>query len=139
MGTQDRYGNLLMLPDDIQQRLRSLPALFAQHGVQLAYLFGSLAKQGSGNDVDLAVLYEGDITELVSEVIELLGTERVDLVDLNVAPTFLCLEIFRTGRLIHKQSTAFENAFELRILNRHLDWEPILRRQYTILKQRHGL
>jgi len=56
MATADKYYKFKALPDDILIRLQQLPQYLAQSDVLLAYLFGSLAQAGKGQDVDLALL-----------------------------------------------------------------------------------
>ena len=63
MGNPERWKWHTPLPQDIEERLKSLDPLFEKGDVQLAYLFGSLAAKGGRaarppGDVDLAVLRE---------------------------------------------------------------------------------
>jgi predicted nucleotidyltransferase len=72
-----------------------------QRRVQLVYLFGSLTEGTTGNDVDLAILTENSPPfSLRNELIAFLGTERLDIVDLNRASPALCFEIIRSGQII---------------------------------------
>jgi len=50
MATADKYYKFKALPDDILTRLQQLPLYLAQSDVLLAYLFGSLAQAGKGQD-----------------------------------------------------------------------------------------
>lgn len=90
MSNPERWTKYKPLPQDIEKRLENLLPLFEKEGVLLAYLFGSLAQKGEKltrprppGDVDLAVLTkEGPAYELQEEIAEVLGTDRLDLVDL---------------------------------------------------------
>ncbi|MEM3485881.1 MAG: nucleotidyltransferase domain-containing protein, partial [Candidatus Methanomethyliaceae archaeon] len=104
----------------------------------LAYLFGS-AIRGNGNDVDIAVLYDGDISELRLEIQEILGTWRVDLVNLKVAPLHICFEIISTGKLVHKVDDETENNFEMLIIKKYQDSEPIRAKYFELLRRNLGI
>ena len=91
MGIAERWKRFAPLPPETESRLERLGPLFEREGVLLAYLFGSLGQGKQGDDVDLAVLVQntpstepsdGAAFRLREPICELLGTERVDLVDL---------------------------------------------------------
>lgn len=134
MSIKERWRRYKELPADLPLRLEILRNFFREKGVKLAYLFGS-ATQGSGNDIDLAVLYDGDFLELRSEIQEILCTWRVDLVNLGVAPLHLSFEIIRTGKLIHKLNDDIENSFEMLTIKKYQDSEPRRKRHFELLKR----
>jgi predicted nucleotidyltransferase len=107
MAIKERWKGFAELPPDIELKLADLPALLQEHGVQLAYLFGSLspAHQGRGsepNDVDLAVWSsDSPVYRLRAPIVKCLGTERVDLVDLRRASPVLRFEILKTGHPLY--------------------------------------
>lgn len=72
---------------DIKDRLAPL---FINDGLNLIILFGSVASGTiqARSDVDIAFLYDRrvDILELTNRVSRLLKTDRVDVVDLRLAP-----------------------------------------------------
>lgn len=138
MSVKERYIGHKSLPYDIQQRLASLPTLFQQEGVKLAYLFGSFAKNKMGQDVDLAVLYSGEISHLRQLLAEHLKTQRIDLVDLKPAPLSFKFAVLRDGKLIYKRNSIDENDFELEVLREYQDIQPIYEAQNEILKRRLG-
>ena len=139
MSIKERYRGFKPLPDDIQQRIKSLSLLLEKEGVLLTYLFGSLAQQNYGEDVDLAVLHKYELDQLRVLLVEHLGTQRIDLVDLKRAPLYLCMSILRKSKLIYRQNVDVENTFEMKVLRAYQDAEPIRKLQHKILKRRLGL
>lgn len=134
MSIKERWKRYKEIPDNLAERIEMLGSFFRQKGVHLAYLFGS-AIRGNGNDVDIAVLYEGDISELRTEIQEILGTWRIDLVNLKVAPLHICFEIISTGKLVHKVDDETENNFEMLIIKKYQDSEPIRAKYFELLKR----
>ncbi len=115
MGVRERYGRQPPLPSDVAHRLEGSAALFRRHPVRLAYLFGSLARGDPGAaDVDLAVLPDEGLSWhlLYAELSETLGTDRLDLLDLRLAPPYLKAEILQSGRCLFARSEAEREAFE---------------------------
>ncbi len=102
----------------------------------MAYFFGSLARGEKGEDVDIALLFDGHLDEIRSLIVEHLGTERVDLVDLKGASPIMKMQIIRTGRLIYRRSIEDENRFEMDVIRKYLDFKPIMRKRFEILKKR---
>jgi len=85
MAIKERWKRFKPLPEDIREKVSNLAPLFEGEGVLLAYLFGSLVR-GEGDDIDLAVLVnKDDLSNLRERIWEALGTQRLDLVNLNVA------------------------------------------------------
>ena len=82
-------------------------------GVDWAVLFGSLARRGSGRDVDLLVMPRGegfDPVDAAVEIAEALGLDAslVDVVDARRAPCPVILEAWRRGIYIHGRALARE-------------------------------
>lgn len=147
MANLERWKRFDDLPDDLRERLERLPALFEERGVRLAYLFGSLAVDaeeaeeagdaGVPGDVDLAILAgECSVHLLRSDLHEALGTQRLDLVDLDRAPPVLRFHVIRDGRLLYARSDESLNRFELDTLHLYRDTAPLRRRQREILRER---
>ncbi|MDW8101162.1 MAG: nucleotidyltransferase domain-containing protein [Anaerolineae bacterium] len=137
MGIAERWKGFQKLPPDIEEALKRLPLLFEKEGVLLAYLFGSLSRGEEGNDVDLAVLIRnGPAFRLREAIIECLGTERVDLVDLRSASPVLRFEIVRTGRPFYVADEKVQERFELDTLHLYRDTGPLRRQQKDYLKRR---
>lgn len=139
MSIKERYRGFKPLPADIQQRIGLLPPLLEKEGVLLTYLFGSLAQRNYGEDVDLAVLHKYELDQLRVLLVEHLGTQRIDLIDLKRAPLYLCMGVLRNGKLIYRQNVDVENSFEMKVLRAYQDAEPIRKLQHEILKRSLGL
>lgn len=137
MSIKQRWHKFKPLPEDITGRLKKLNSLFEPEEVLLAYLFGSLAEKESGEDVDLAVLPAKDnFADLRSKLCEVLGTERLDLVNLKTASPLLRFEVIKSGRLIYKRDDEVENAFEMATMREYKDTAYMRRRQTRILEER---
>lgn len=119
------------MPADIEERLATLgPALARCPGVVFAYLFGSA---GAGrirplSDVDVAVYLDEAIDPLearlaaVRTVTAHLGTDEVDLVVLNRAPTALSGRILATRRILLDRDPFRRHRFESLALRKFLDF-----------------
>ncbi|MGC9105451.1 MAG: nucleotidyltransferase family protein [Thermoprotei archaeon] len=92
---------------DVLDELRSFD--WGKYGLYYAILFGSLAKKGEGNDVDIAVEFKGKVTlerysELWNGLADLLGTEKVDLVVLHEdSSCYLIHEVFNGGLILYME------------------------------------
>ena len=137
MGIAERWKRFRELPADIEQALEQLCPLFEREGVELAYLFGSLSQGRKGDDVDLAILvHDGPAFRLREAIVEYLGTERVDLVDLRDASPALRFEILRTGHPLYAADEEMQRRFELATLRLYRDTHPLRRRQREYLQRR---
>ena len=84
------------LPEDIEQRLPLASEYLRSHPkVVFAYLFGGLARgeRRPLSDVDIAVYLAGTVAtadvklDILGKLIDILGTDEIDLVILNTAST----------------------------------------------------
>lgn len=122
MAIGERWRDRRPLPSDIGERLTRLEGLFRARGVRLAYLFGSLARGGGGDDVDLAVLMgRGSALELFGDLVRVLGTDRVDVVDLWRASPLLRYHVVKSGVVLFRESAEAENDFELAAIRAYRD------------------
>ncbi len=144
MSNPERWTRYRPLPQDIEKRLENLVPIFEEKGVMLAYLFGSLAQKGEKlsrprppGDVDLAILTkEGPAYELFEAIADILGTDRLDLVDLRKASPVLRFEILRSGRPIYISDDSLRERYEMETIHLYRDTEPMRRRQWEALKER---
>jgi len=132
------------LPPDIEARLTTLGAALERcRGVVFAYLFGGAA---SGpikplSDVDVAVYLEEGVDlvegrlEALGAVTEHLGTDEVDLVVLNTAPTALTGRILQTRRVLLDRVPFRRHLFESRTLRQFFDFRIL---EHAILARRFG-
>lgn len=139
MSIAERWKGFRELPSDIEQKLKGLPDLLEREGVSLAYLFGSIAQGRSGQDVDLAIMVEdGPAFRLREDIVEWLGTERIDLVDLRRASPVLRFEIIRTGHPLWAVDEDTLERFELATLQAYRDTHPLRHQQRYYLRRRMG-
>jgi predicted nucleotidyltransferase len=106
--------------------------LSKQEHVRLAYLFGSVAKGEAGklSDVDIAVLLDESLNkkqrfdlqlELISDISELLKTDKIDLVVINEAPLSLKFEIIKANYPLFIRDRTEKIDFEQMVMSRYLD------------------
>lgn len=142
MSVSERWQGMAPLPPDIRQRLKRLPSLFEERGVRLAYLFGSLAEErqapGRAQDVDLALLTVPGLPayHLTDEIGKILGTERLDVVDLGTASPVLRFHIVSRGELLYAADEDVRLEFELETVRQYQDTEWLRRQQTAMLKER---
>lgn len=119
----------------LEKRIATILARSAQ--VRLAYLFGSRVNGvvGTDSDYDIAVLVEDtyDVTELrarlAHELALALGTAKVDLVVLNLAPIELQYVAIAEGRPVYSCSEAVRVEYEARVMSLYGDYLLVLREQ----------
>ena len=130
------------LPPDIQGRLQTLGrALDACPAVVFAYLFGSAATGTLRplSDVDVAVYLDESLDAMDArlEVLGLLtthlGTDEVDLVVLNTAPTALVGRILGARRVIRDAAPFLRHRFESLALRKFLDFRIV---EHRLLSRR---
>ncbi len=115
--------------------------LEAREDVAFAYLFGSMVsgKPAPLSDVDIAVyLTEGDFSEkrleLIGDLSDILGTDRVDLVILNTAPPGLRARAVRSRTVLADRQPFTRHAFESKALRVYMDFSKL---ENSILKRRY--
>lgn len=125
-----RYDTV-MVGEVVQQ----LQAYFAAHpaNVEVAYLFGSIARGSAGDesDVDVAVVPAGPAAgpfaalqlDLESDLERALG-RPVQLVVLDRAPADLVHRVLRDGVLLYERDRRRRIAFEVRARNEYFDLLP---------------
>jgi len=88
--------------------LKKVRKILKRFGVRYAYVFGSVARKGSGRDLDLAVVFEQGahvlkLGRLLEEVADTLGLpdDLVDLVDLDSADQSILKTIIDEGVVVY--------------------------------------
>jgi len=119
------------LPSDIDARLATLgDVLRGCPGLVFAYLFGGAAKGRltPSSDVDVAAFFDGRCEllearlEATRRVTRHLGTDEVDLVVLNIAPTSLLGRILGTRRVLCDGDPFLRHRFESKALREFFDF-----------------
>jgi predicted nucleotidyltransferase len=119
------------LPTEIEHRLATLGAVLEEHpAVRFAYVFGGAGRRDLRplSDVDVAA-YPDDAVDPVPACLDLigvvtkhLGTDEVDLVVLNRAPTALLGRIVQSRRVIADKDPFLRHCFESLELRKFLDF-----------------
>jgi len=119
------------LPPDIQGRLETLGETLARcPAVVFGYVFGGVASGRFGplSDVDVAVYLDDGADPVdaplatIGAVTKHLGTDELDLVVLNRAPTALVGRILWTRRVIYDRDPFRRHRFESHALREFFDF-----------------
>jgi predicted nucleotidyltransferase len=119
------------LPAGIEHRLATLGAVLEGHpAVRFAYVFGGAGRRDLRplSDVDVAVYLDEAVDpvparlDLIGVVTKHLGTDEVDLVVLNRAPTALLGRIVQSRRVIADKDPFLRHRFESLELRKFLDF-----------------
>lgn len=132
------------LPPDVASRLDTLAgALERVPGVVFAYVFGGAGRESlsSLSDIDLAVYVDEHVDldvarlEVIGAATGHLGTDEVDVVVLNTAPTSLVGRVLLSRRVILDRDPYRRHRFESLALRESHDFRHIERR---LLAERYG-
>jgi len=133
------------LPENILELLPEVvDFLKNRQKVVFAYLFGSLARNKvlPLSDIDIAIyLKEGvDLNKekmsIFQNLIDLLGTEEIDLVLLNTAPLTLKARIVSNKKVLVDNDPFLRHSFESLVLREYFDFS---KKEEEILKRRFSL
>jgi predicted nucleotidyltransferase len=110
---------------DIADLQKLIDPLCRQYGLRLVILFGSsvTGRRGPESDLDLALLGDAplDLVAVTTDVIRLLQTDRVDVVDLRRASPLLTMEVARHGRLVYERTPGMHIEFISLAARRYID------------------
>ena len=118
--------------------------LAGNSSVVFAYLFGSVARkeQNPLSDIDIAVYLAEDCDpareklNIASQLADILGTDRFDLVILNTAPLPLAARIIRSREVLVERDPFLRHRYESRTLREYFDFSIL---EESILTRRFGL
>ena len=145
-------GGCLNARDESGTRRERLETLCRGAGVAILYVFGSRADEVSRwlrddtcplppgiSDVDIAAKFLGSAdvgvdrrVDLAIAVEDLLGVNRVDLVDLDQADAFLAANAIRGNRL-YAADDYFADEYDLYVLRRAGDLAPLERQRLAMI------
>ena len=112
--------------------------------VIFAYLFGNLAKDivNPLSDIDIALYlkrgtnFTKEKMNILQDLIDLLGTEEIDLVLLNTAPLTLKARIVENKKILVDKEPFLRHSFESLVLREYFDFskkeEEIFKRRFLI-------
>jgi predicted nucleotidyltransferase len=106
----------------------------AQPGLESVLLFGSRARgvAHAGSDWDVGYLATDafDAAGWLAALVEALGTDRIDLVDLGRASGLLRYRAARDGQTLYERAPGVAHRFRLEAVRFWCDAAPILQRGY---------
>lgn len=106
----------------------------ATPGLDLLMLFGSRARSDAqaGSDWDFGYLATDrfDLPAVLGAIVEIVGTDRVDLVDLRRASGLLRYQAARDGKVVYEARPRLAEQFCLQAAQFWCDAAPVLRRGY---------
>jgi len=121
--------------EEIRDRLKPL---FQDKGLQLALLFGSTAsdKMHNQSDIDLAFLFDtpADVLALNNNVIRLLHTDNIDVIDLRRASPLLKFTAMKYGVLIYEREPGIFNTFYSLAFRMYVDTKKLRDAQTTAIQ-----
>lgn len=126
-----------------QKQLNQLKKYFASQPVDVVYLFGSQAtgKANKLSDVDIGVLFNEGLDKgkrfdlrvrMITEVIGILKTDWVDVVDFQQAPLKFKYQIVFPKKIIFSKNKKKVSEIEHQSVHSYLDFQPYL---YKIAKR----
>ncbi len=142
MAVAERWKGYKELPEDIANRLDRIKGFWEESSdIFLVYLFGSLTEGKNANDIDLAILFNTKpsyerITELLEKLYKLVGTQRIDIVNLNRAGPVFKFNTITSGKLLYMKNVDTLNSFELKVIKEHMDTEYLRKVQRWFLKEK---
>ena len=127
---------------EVRSKIPDLAALLQQHGVRVAYLFGSVFQDSANSlsDLDIAILPPQDLrawlgyyNNLHSDLCELFAADNIDLVRLDRAPVSLQASAILHGMPIFNNREAKE--FAETVLARYADMTSWRRENWEATRQ----
>lgn len=124
-----------MTPEPVSEPIGALVRVAQETpGLELLLLFGSRARADFHPSSDWDLGYVGsahfDSLAMRARIVETLGTDRVDLVDLARASGLLRYRVARDGRLLFEMRPGLGDRFRLEAAQFWCDVAPILERGY---------
>jgi len=108
------------------------PALFALHGIDLAYVFGSAnsARFRAQSDVDIAIRFTPEIpmgdflrhSALLEVELARLLRQKIDMSILNLASPLLRYEVVKNGRVLYSSDEEQRALFHIRTYREYEDF-----------------
>ncbi|MEA1925134.1 MAG: nucleotidyltransferase domain-containing protein [Candidatus Altiarchaeota archaeon] len=121
------------LSEKLQSREKQLKkSINNTEGVISAYIFGSIAegRETKLSDIDFAFYLDESLTKekkteiklkLINNLTQIMGTDNIDVIIMNNAPTTLRYNALKSGRLITSTHETKRVMFEAKTLSQYLD------------------
>ncbi len=136
------------LIDNIESIKKNIIEYFKREKeILFAYIFGSLVKKTANklSDIDIAIYIDersadnrnfryGYQAEVLTDLIKILGTKKVDLVILNSAPPLLRHRVIYHGEIIYSADERERIRFQLDTINKYMDYKMLQKK--TLSKQK---
>lgn len=134
--------------------LKLLKEYFKNKPVRLAYLMGSYASGQTKlySDVDMAVLFDSRLSakqrfnariELLSDLSKFLGTDSIDLIDLQNASPIFAYEAIKHRKELYIEDEGTRVSFETKALANYFDQKYYLSRHAVLglgkIKEEYGI
>jgi predicted nucleotidyltransferase len=120
------------LPPAILEPLARLAQ--ATPGLEMLMVFGSRARGDAHTRSDWDIGFLGareiDVAALLGAIVEIVGSDRIDLVDLQRASGLLRYRAARDGRLVYEARPRLADRFRLDAAQFWCDAAPVLRQGY---------
>jgi predicted nucleotidyltransferase len=135
---QNRFGEMSL----IEKKSREIRKVCQKYPVACLILFGSQAKgeERKESDIDVGVLFEREIPardelQFFYDLINLFGTDRVDLVNLNRAGPVLQKEVALYGEPLFEREKGLFDEYLIRALNKYQDTKDIRKLEKELLEE----
>lgn len=101
--------------------------------IKVGYIFGSMARaeENKLSDIDIGILIDeekvpkdlpfGYKANVITALIVILKTSKVDLVILNESPLFLCFCVIHDGVILYSNDEERRIDFEVKVMRRYFD------------------
>ncbi|MEZ4869013.1 MAG: nucleotidyltransferase domain-containing protein [Caldilineaceae bacterium] len=132
------------------QLKKYLPAVLSNYPVEMAYLYGSMARKQPlpDSDVDIALVLSEELpssyaqllleTKIQSALEDACGLGQLDVRAINHAPLTVQGTVVQEGILLYSRDKDVRVAFEVAVRKRYFDYLPTLERmQRAFLKHVH--
>lgn len=131
------------LPHNTHQKINTLIGLFKDDpNIIFAYLFGGLLKDRVNplSDVDIAVFLKdvkkSSYLDLFCRITDILCSDEVDLIILNLSPLSLTGRILRNRKILIDKDPFLRHKYESLNLRKYFDFSM---KERDILKRRYGI
>jgi len=132
-----------------EEKMRDLGQAMKKYAPSLValYLFGSCVngKTRPLSDIDIAILISSENndcyleTKVLMDLMTVLKTEKVDLVNLNEAPLHIQYGVLRNKKVIFSSDNTKRIDFETKVIKEYLDFKHIREVHNQLFLQRIGL